>query len=162
MTIIERTCIDAPTSVAEPIAAGLPALPDGVTGSETALVFCRELTVDEWKTLGRELSQSERTLAQSERSIQWWIGDWWCYGNHSYGQRKAIVEAKKVFGRKFKTLANYGTGARSVETSDVGKICPFSPSRGRQAETGGAGPLVGGGGRGRSERNRATAKNLRR
>jgi hypothetical protein len=71
---------------AEPIAAGLPALPDGVTGSETALVFCREFTVDEWKTLGRELSQSERTLAQSERSIQWWIGDWWCYGNHSYAK----------------------------------------------------------------------------
>jgi hypothetical protein len=104
-------------SIAEPIAASFPALPDGVTGSETALVFCGELTFDRWKTFGQELSQSDRTLTQSSRSMQWWIADWWCYGKHNYGERKAKLEAKKLFGRKFQTLANYGSCARNVETS---------------------------------------------
>ena len=85
------------------------ALPDGVTVSRTALVCCRELPFDDWKTLGH-------TLSQRADSMQWWLGDWWHYGNHRYGER-ATTAAKGTFARAFGTLMNYGSVAGSVETS---------------------------------------------
>jgi hypothetical protein len=83
-------------------------LPDGVILSRTALICSRELK--EWKQLGR-------TLQQSESSIQWWLGDWWHYGNHRYGERKATVKAKDIFGYAFSTLMNFGSVAGRVQTS---------------------------------------------
>jgi hypothetical protein len=93
---------------AEPMAASL-ALPDGVTLSKTALICSRNLSFDEWKTVGSSLSQIEG-------SLRWGIGDWWHYGEHSYGERAKAV-ANDIFPRKFQTLANYGSVARSVEAS---------------------------------------------
>ena len=43
-----------------------------------------DLTVDAWSAAGT-------TLGRLERAIQWWIGDWWIYGEHHYGERKAIA-----------------------------------------------------------------------
>ena len=88
------------------------ALPDGVTVSRTALVCDRQLPIDEWKSLGLALSQLER-------SIQFWIGDWWHYGFHRYGERKAMATAKGTFDRAYAygTLMNYGNVAGRVETS---------------------------------------------
>ena len=105
---------------AEPIAASL-ALPDGVTVSRTALVCCRELPIGEWKTLGR-------TLSQFEGSLQWWIGDWWHYGFHRYGERKAMATAKGTFDRSyaFGTLMNYGYVAGRVETKRRREVLSWS------------------------------------
>ena len=30
-------------------------------------------------------------LANIERGIGWWIGDWWAFGEHRYGKRKALI-----------------------------------------------------------------------
>ena len=96
---------------AETIAANL-AMPEGVTVSRTALVCSQELSIDNWKSLGR-------TLSQFEGSIQWWIGDWWHYGFHRYGERKAMATAKDAFDRAyaFGTLMNCGYVAGRIETS---------------------------------------------
>jgi hypothetical protein len=85
-------------------------LPYGVTVSKTALICERELTFQEWKSIGL-------TLRQFEDSFRWAIGDWWVYGNHRYGERKAIATGKKIFGLEFGTLMNYGYVAKHVESS---------------------------------------------
>lgn len=96
---------------AEVIPASLT-LPEGVTVSRTALVCPQQLSLDEWKSLGR-------ALGQFEHSIQWWLGDWWHFGFHRYGERKAMATAKNNFDRAyaFGTLMNYGYVAGRVETS---------------------------------------------
>jgi hypothetical protein len=38
-----------------------------------------------------------------EGSVQWWLGDWWAFGEHLYGDRKAIVEAESWEGPANKT-----------------------------------------------------------
>lgn len=105
---------------AEPILPELK-LPTGVTISRTALVCPRQLTLDEWKSLGC-------ALKQFEGSIQWWLGDWWHYGFHRYRERKAMVTAKGTFGREyaFQTLMNYGYVAGKVETSRRREVLSFS------------------------------------
>ena len=105
---------------AEPIPAALT-LPDGVTISRTALVCPEQLPIDQWKSLGC-------TLRQLEGSVQWWIGDWWHYGFHHYGDRKAIATANDTFprGPAFGTLMNYGWVAGKVETSRRREVLSFS------------------------------------
>jgi hypothetical protein len=96
-------------------------LPDGVHVTPTALVLPEHMPVAEWLSLGRSLSQAERHLL-------WWLGDWWHYGLHSYGHRKALVTAKKAFGRgyAFGTLMNFGSVAGSIETSRRREVLSWS------------------------------------
>ena len=49
--------------------------------------------------------------------MQWWLGDWWHYGAHAYGERKAKVKAKRAFPYAFATLMNWGWVAGKVATS---------------------------------------------
>jgi hypothetical protein len=42
------------------------------------------LSADDWRALGEQ-------LGRAERSVMWWIGDWWAYGEHRYGDRADIV-----------------------------------------------------------------------
>ena len=95
-------------------------LPDGVTLSPTALLCQREPTLAEWKSLGR-------TLSRLECSIQWWLGDWWHYGQHQYGQR-AKAAARNAFGRgyAFGTLMNCGYVAGRIETSRRREVLSFA------------------------------------
>jgi N6-adenosine-specific RNA methylase IME4 len=68
-----------------------------------------ELTFDEWKAQGAD-------LARVEKGVQWWVGDWWAFGQHHYGDRaKACAEG--LFGRSFGALRNAGSVARQFETS---------------------------------------------
>lgn len=80
---------------------------------ETTLTGWRlpnNMTVEEWKAAGQ-------TLGRIERAVMWWIGDWWAYGEHRYGDRKAIVEAPDWSGPKFQTCANAANVCRAFETS---------------------------------------------
>jgi hypothetical protein len=72
------------------------ALPDG-------------LSFERWQELGRELCAREKVL-------NWWIGDWWAFGDHRYGER-ARIAAEGVFGIGFGALRNSASICRSFETS---------------------------------------------
>lgn len=75
-----------------------------------------KMTFDQWKLLGTQLSQVEG-------SVQWWLGDWWAYGSHAYGERvKAIEDTDLNFG----TVANYGSVARAIESSRRREVLSFS------------------------------------
>jgi hypothetical protein len=86
-------------------------LPDGVTVTPTSLVCSRELSIDEWQSLGRR-------IWQLGSSVQFWGGDLWNDGSYRYGERKAKLMAETFAGGpEFGTLMNWGRVARAVETS---------------------------------------------
>ena len=50
------------------------------------------------------------------RSVSWWLGDWWAFGEALYGLRKAIVEAEDWEGpgwrRKMQRFKSIGSAQR--------------------------------------------------
>jgi len=67
--------------------------------SETALTLPASLPFDEWVEVGH-------TLSRIDKAVHWWLGDWWRYGEHSYGERAA--QAVSMDGFAFGTLMNDG------------------------------------------------------
>jgi hypothetical protein len=63
---------------------------------------------------------------QTSGTLQWWIGDWWAYGEHRYAERKAVVEADEWGGPSFQTCADCGTIACAFETSRRREVLAFS------------------------------------
>jgi hypothetical protein len=95
-------------------------LPTSVVANSTALTFPTKLTEKDWLEVGRKLGRAGGTL-------QWWIGDWWAYGEHRYGDRKAIVEADDWSGPSFGTCMNCAAVTRAfMETSRRREVLRFS------------------------------------
>lgn len=67
------------------------------------------LDIDNWTEIGRRLG------AMRER-VQWWLGDWWAYGDQAYGARAALV-AEGIFGRAYQTFRNLAVVSRTFEPS---------------------------------------------
>jgi hypothetical protein len=84
----------------QPANRDIPALP--ATRSSTALELPDNLDIEAWLEVGQ-------TLGHAERSLMWWIGDWWAYGEQrDYGKRKAVVESEDWTGPNFQVCANAG------------------------------------------------------
>jgi hypothetical protein len=49
---------------------------------ETELTFASDIEFETWQTLGA-------TLGRMAESVMWWLGDWWRYGEHHYGEAAA-------------------------------------------------------------------------
>jgi hypothetical protein len=82
-----------------------------------SLKLPENFSFEEWREIGHKLGRAERTL-------QWWIADWWVHGEHQYGERIQQVEN---FGLSFKTCANYGRVARAFrETSRRRELLSFA------------------------------------
>lgn len=78
--------------------------------SSLSLNLPKDLSFDGWQDVGRELAAREKVL-------NWWIGDWWAFGEHRYGDR-AKVAAEGLFPMTFETLRNIGSVSRAFpETS---------------------------------------------
>lgn len=92
------------------------ALPGRTT---TSLDLPENLPVDEWLRIGL-------ALARAEHSLMWWIGDWWAYGEHKYGDRKALIESDNWEGPAFQTCANAATVCRKITTSLRREVLGFS------------------------------------
>lgn len=67
--------------------------------------------------------------ASSHRAVvtvlNWWIGDWWAFGEHRYGER-AKVAAERLFPLSFGRLANAASVCRAIETSRRREVVPWS------------------------------------
>jgi N6-adenosine-specific RNA methylase IME4 len=99
----------------------VPASRNSLTGlargelDTTALTLPDDLTYDEWVDYGHR-------LACMVHAVKWWIGDWWSYGKHRYGERaKAAAESSW----KFQTCMNAGWVARKIETSRRREVLPW-------------------------------------
>jgi N6-adenosine-specific RNA methylase IME4 len=87
---------------------GLPDVP-----SRVALNLPDGIPFEAWASVGE-------ALCTVEASIQWWIGDWWAYGERRYGKRKEISDLLREQGRKipgFQALMNFGWVAKRFEPS---------------------------------------------
>jgi hypothetical protein len=114
-----RRWVKPPTPGLPGPAAGPLALPENVTITRTGLVITGQLDIEEWVLVGG-------ALAQLEEGLQWSIGDWWHWGYHRYGERQALVKAKKIFRYSFSTLMNFGWVAGRVETSRRREVLSFT------------------------------------
>ena len=76
-------------------------------------------------------------LGKIEGAVQWWLGDWWAYGEHAYGKRKELFEEGAPFeDLNFQTVKQYGFVAGNIETCDRSHVlylnssptnCSFAP-----------------------------------
>jgi N6-adenosine-specific RNA methylase IME4 len=72
----------------------------------------KKLSLEDWIACGQ-------SLGKIEVAVQWWLGDWWAYGEFAYGERKALFEEGGPLEElSFETIKQYGWVARSVETCD--------------------------------------------
>jgi len=54
-----------------------------------------------------------------------WIGDWWAFGEHQYGERKALVESEEWTGPAFQTCAHAAAVCRKFETCRRRQVVGF-------------------------------------
>jgi DNA modification methylase len=87
------------------------------TATLTALELPADLTIEEWADIGRRL----RSVVEG---ALWWLGDWWAYGSHCYGERARI--AAEGIGWSFQTCMQAGTVARAFETFRRLKVLSWS------------------------------------
>ena len=100
--------------------SGMPierTLPHGVEISATGLVLPDSLSIEQWNEVGTK-------LCAVDTAMQWAIGDWWAYGHHTYGERKASAVAKKL-PYEFGSLMNLGRVARRVTSSFRNEVLSF-------------------------------------
>ncbi|PLU04541.1 hypothetical protein BMJ34_02545 [Sinorhizobium medicae] len=94
-------------------------LPDIGFISNTGLELPDGLSADEWREAGLQ-------IARMRGVTQWWIGDWWAFGEHRYGDRKATVESDEWDGPSFETCRNMATIARAFEMSRRRDVLSFN------------------------------------
>jgi hypothetical protein len=93
------------------------------TITETSLELAQDLTIEEWKQLGN-------SLARVENATNWWLGDWWAYGEHCYGDRKDLISQDDWTGPSFETCMAAGSVCRAFkETSRRRQVLSFSHHR---------------------------------
>jgi len=73
----------------------------------------------DWRAFGLK-------LANIRSATKWWIGDWWIYGEHHYGSRKALLNADEWDGPSLQTCANAATVCRAFETSRRREVLSFA------------------------------------
>jgi hypothetical protein len=113
--VVERTEWEGLPQSGKPIERKLP---HGVQICATGLLLPDKLDFDQWKAVGVK-------LCTIDRAMQWAIGDWWAFGFHSYGQRKAYAAIKEI-PYSFGTLMNLGSVARSVKASFRNEALSFT------------------------------------
>jgi hypothetical protein len=82
----------------------------------TALTLPDDLTYDEWVEYGHQLDHVTR-------AAQCWLGDWWRFGSHRYGERAKAVDG---IDWDFQTCANAGWVAGRIESSRRREVLPWS------------------------------------
>ena len=94
-------------------------LPQQGNLTKTAWELPSTMTEGDWKSAGQALSQVEGAM-------NWWLGDWWRFGEHKYGDRKALVESDEWTGPVFGTCMNAATVCAKFQTSRRREVVPFS------------------------------------
>lgn len=90
---------------------GGPALPGKLT--ETGYQLPEGLSIGKWLEIGE-------TLRRMEKSVLWWLGDWWNYGDRRYGEMAAQSSKDAVedtTGYAFQTVKDAGWVAAQMELS---------------------------------------------
>ena len=93
------------------------------TLTRTGWVLPDGLSNEEWVDLGLKLEKVEG-------AIQWWLGDWWTYGEQAYGERKAMFEeGGPLEDMDYNTVKTMGWVSSSVEKSIRIDVLSFAHHR---------------------------------
>lgn len=103
-------------------ASNLIAMPFSETLTPTSYELPADLSADEWLDAGRALGRVRATT-------MWWIGDWWAYGEHAYGDRAGAVKADDWEGPPFQTCMDAAWVCRRFETSSRDEVLSFRTHR---------------------------------
>lgn len=93
-------------------------LPKAGELSKTGWSLPATMTESDWKEAGA-------ALAKVEGAMMWWIGDWWAFGEHGYGDRKAMVESEEWDGPAFDACKRAAWVSQSFETCRRRHLVPF-------------------------------------
>src|SRR5262249_54303125 len=63
---------------------------------------------------------------KAEQGLMWWIGDWWAFGEHRYGERTKQLADTKDREYKLQTLMDAGWVSRQIETSRRREVLSWS------------------------------------
>ena len=85
----------------------------------TGLVLPANLPYEGWEEIGR-------VLGRAEGAVQWWMGDWWRFGEHHYGERAAQAIDSRW---SFQTWADAGWVADRIEPSRRREVLSHSHHR---------------------------------
>jgi hypothetical protein len=96
----------------------LELLPSQGSLSKTEWQLPAAMTEEEWKNAGQ-------ALTQIDGSLNWWLGDWWRFGEHNYGDRKALVESDDWSGPAFDTCTGAAYVCGKFETCRRRQVVPF-------------------------------------
>jgi len=88
----------------------------------TALRLPDDLSADDWKQIGLDLS----TIKNANGAWMWWIGDWWAFDNHRFGDRTALVTSPGWPGPKLQTCKNAASVCRKIKTSCRQDVLSYS------------------------------------
>lgn len=97
-----------------------PALPGQL--SETGYTLPEGLSIGRWLGIGE-------TLHRMERSVMWWLGDWWNYGERRYGEMASQTAKSKVedaTGHTFDTVRVAGYVAERFQFESRLSNVPWS------------------------------------
>lgn len=86
--------------------------------TRTALHLEEGLSEEAWSEIGK-------TISFHQEGTSWWLGDWWAYGEHAYGNRKKLVDSDDWEGPSFGTCRNAATVCRAFETSRRRDVLSF-------------------------------------
>lgn len=82
----------------------------------TSLSMPSDASFEEWAEQGQR-------LFTMERAVMWWIGDWWRFGEHRYGERAAAALDSRY---SFQTFMDAGWVAGQIETSRRREVLSWS------------------------------------
>ena len=99
--------------------ATFPNLLDGGQLTQVSLELPQSTTEKQWQKIGLE-------LGKLESSTMWWIGDWWAFEKHGWGDRKALVESEDWIGPAFQTCVNASNVCRTFKSNRRRLLLPFS------------------------------------
>jgi N6-adenosine-specific RNA methylase IME4 len=82
----------------------------------TALTLPEDTPYEDWLAFGQQLERLSR-------SVMWYLGDWWAFGRHHYGDR---VKAVEFLPWSYGVCMNAASVARKITTSCRHEVLPWS------------------------------------
>lgn len=95
---------------------------DQLSNPALALEIPRNQTFEQWVEMGR-------SLAEGQRVVNWWIGDWWNAGKRKYGEARAAAEAMRVFGKEYDQVRDCGYVAARFKPAERSASLTFDHHR---------------------------------
>lgn len=92
------------------------------TLTETSYTLPEGLNLGQWLAIGE-------TLQRMERSVMWWLGDWWRYGTRHYGEYASQASrdaVKDVTGYTYNTVRRAADVANAFESARRRADVPFA------------------------------------